>query len=156
MAAGRPTKYKPEYCELAYKYCLLGATDVRLAEFFGVDQKTIYSWQAKYPEFLQSIKKGKDQADAEIAASLFHRAKGYSHPEDKIFQGTTENGPVIVPTIKHYPPDTTAGIFWLKNRRAGEWSDKKELHVTQDPIQSLLDQIGETSTLMDKGSAVKH
>lgn len=121
---GRPSKYKDDYPELAYKYCLLGATDAQLAVFFDVSEKTLNTWKDEHPEFLQSLKEGKAIADAEIAQSLFHRAKGYSHPEDKIFvhQGET----IVVPTTKHYPPDATSAIFWLKNRRKEDWRDQKE------------------------------
>ncbi len=126
--AGRPTKYKPEYAELAYKFCLLGATDKDLARFFEVEEKTVNNWKEEYPEFLQSLKAGKEQADAEIAQKLYHRAKGYEHEEDKIFQ--YEGEPVIVPTTKHYPPDTTAAIFWLKNRQPQKWRDRQEVEHT--------------------------
>lgn len=124
---GRPTKYKAEYPDLAYKFCLLGATDCDLATFFEVSESTINGWKIEHPEFLESLKKGKERADATIAQSLYHRAKGYEHPEDKIFN---DNGqPLIVPTIKHYPPDSTAAIFWLKNRRSKDWRDKQEVEV---------------------------
>ena len=120
----RPTKYKAEYCELATNYCLLGATDSQLAEFFEVSESTINEWKKEHPEFSESIKKGKEVADSEVANSLFQRAKGYSHPEDKIFNDSGK--PLIVATTKHYPPDATSAIFWLKNRRKEEWRDKTE------------------------------
>ena len=56
MAGGRPSKYKKEYAEQAYKFCLLGATDARLGEFFGVSEQTINAWKDAHPEFLESIK----------------------------------------------------------------------------------------------------
>lgn len=119
---GRPTAYKDEYADQAYKLCLLGATDEDLAKFFEVTERTINTWKTKQPEFLQSIKRGKDIADANVADRLYQRAMGYEHAEDKIFQ--YEGQPVIVPTTKFYPPDTAAGIFWLKNRQRGKWRDK--------------------------------
>lgn len=120
----RPTDYKPEYVDLARKFCKLGATDKDLAEALEVTEKTINLWKEKYPEFLQSIKEGKAQADAEVASKLFHRATGYEHPEDDI---RAINGEIVItPTIKHYAPDTTAAIFWLKNRRPDLWRDKVE------------------------------
>lgn len=119
---GRPSKYKDDYAVQAEKLCKLGATDAEMAEFFEVDEKTINTWKQEYPEFLQSIKKGKMIADAEVASKLFHRATGYDHPEDDI---RAVNGEIVItPTIKHYPPDTIAGIFWLKNRQKGKWRDK--------------------------------
>ncbi len=119
---GRPTDYREEYPEQARKYCLLGATNEELAKFFEVATSTIELWMTKYPKFSGAVKEGREVADAEIAQSLYHRAKGYSHPEDKILQA---NGlPLIVPTTKHYPPDTAAAIIWLKNRQRTKWRDK--------------------------------
>lgn len=125
---GRPTDYKAEYAEQAYKLCLLGHTDKELADFFEVAESTIYEWKKVHPEFSESITNGKEVADAEIAVSLYQRAKGYSHPEDKIFQ--YEGDPVVVPTIKHYPPDTAAAFIWLKNRQKGKWRDTQQHELT--------------------------
>jgi hypothetical protein len=128
MAGGRPTKYKEEYVDLAYKFCLLGADDKDLARMFDVEEQTINNWKTEHPEFFESLKRGKEEADATIAQKLYHRAKGYEHPEDKIFN---DNGkPLIVPTIKHYPPDTTAAIFWLKNRQPQRWRDRVETEIS--------------------------
>ena len=86
----------------------------------------------KYPKFLESIKKGKINADANVAKSLYHRACGYQHKEDKIFHNPSakkkKDRVVIVPTTKHYPPDTAAAFIWLKNR-AG-WRDKQETELS--------------------------
>jgi len=139
MAQGRPTDYKPEYDELAYNYCLLGAIDDELASFFGVSKQTINTWKKKYPSFLDSLKKGKAQADAKVARSLFERACGYSHPADKIFNDNGE--PLIVPTIKHYPPDTAAGFIWLKNRQPEKWRDKQEEQGTVDDLSSAISKL---------------
>jgi len=125
--AGRPTNYKKEYDEQAYKLCLLGATDKEMADFFNVKEQTINNWKKNHPSFFESIKRGKIVADANVAKSLYHRALGYSHPEDKIFNDNGE--PLIVPTVKHYPPDPTAAIFWLKNRKPAEWRDKRDVQV---------------------------
>jgi len=125
--AGRPTNYKKEYDEQAYKLCLLGATDKEMADFFGVSEVTFNAWKKKHPEFLKSLKEGKSVADANVAKSLYLRALGYYHPEDKIFNDNGE--PLIVPTVKHYPPDPTAAIFWLKNRKPAEWRDKRDVQV---------------------------
>lgn len=119
---GRPTDYKPEYADLAYKFCLLGATTPQLAEYFEADTRTVERWANKHAEFRRAIKEGKAQADATVANSLYHRARGYSHEEEKVF--CNANGEVTrVPTVKHYPPDSTACIFWLKNRAKQYWRD---------------------------------
>lgn len=36
------------------------------------------------------------------------------------------------PLTKHYPPDTTACIFWLKNQKPKEWHDRTELVAEQE------------------------
>ena len=128
MPAGRPTLYREEYAEQAFKYCLLGATDADLARLFEVEEKTINNWKNEYPEFLQSIKAGKEDADAEIAEKLYHKAKGYEHPEDKIF--LHEGQPVIVPTTRHYAPDTLAAMYWLNNRNPNRWKQKQEVDIS--------------------------
>lgn len=125
---GRPTKYKPEYCELAYKFCLLGATDARLAELFEVNPDTIATWKREYPEFSESTSQGRDIADAEIANSLYHRAKGYSHPEVDI--KVIQNEIIKTPLVKHYPPDTNAASLWLRNRQSAKWRDKTEQEIS--------------------------
>lgn len=120
---GRPTKYKQEYNDLAFKFCLMGATDAKLAEFFDVTETTVNNWKIEYPSFFESIKKGREKADAEIANALYHRAKGYSHTEEKIF---CSDGEIVkTETVKHYPPDTAAAFIWLKNRQ--KWQDRHEI-----------------------------
>lgn len=132
---GRPSKYKEEYDEQAYKLCLLGATDKELGDFFEVAESTINLWKLEHEGFSESIKRGKSLADAIVAEKLFHRATGYEHEEQKVF--LYEGQPVIVDTVKHYPPDTTAGIFWLKNRQPNLWRDKQVIdHSSEDGSMS--------------------
>ena len=102
MPAGRPTKYDPDYCKWATKLCLLGATNEELATSFNVSVSTIDNWIADIPEFLGAIKEGREQADAKVSKSLY----------DTALEG-----------------NTTAQIFWLKNRRPRTWRDKQEIDV---------------------------
>lgn len=125
---GRPTKFKDEFVELAYNYCLLGATDKELADFFDVSEATINVWKHVHPEFLESLKKGKEQADALVAQSLFKRATGYEHDAVKIFND--QGRPLTVDYTERYPPDTTAAIFWLKNRQPSKWRDKQDVDLS--------------------------
>jgi hypothetical protein len=122
MPAGRPTDYDPEYCEQGKKLCRLGLTDKQLADVWDVSEKTLNTWKEEHPEFLQSLKKGKAISDSEVAQSLYHRARGYYHSDVHIMQ--FEGKPIIVDIVKHYPPDTLACIFWLKNRQREIWTDK--------------------------------
>ena len=78
---GRPSLYKEEYNDQAYKLCLLGATDKELADFFDVVEDTINKWKKRYENFSVSIKRGKTIADSNVADKLYQRALGYSHPD---------------------------------------------------------------------------
>src|SRR5690349_3100232 len=73
---GRPSSYRVEFADQAMKLCLLGYTDKELADFFGVCEATVNNWKHDYPAFLESIRQGKDVADAEVAHSLYRKAKG--------------------------------------------------------------------------------
>lgn len=103
MTAGRPTKYKAEYCDQARDRCLLGATDRELADMFSIQESTLNLWKEKHPEFMEALREGKENADDQIAKSLYEKAKG---------------------------GDTTAMIFWLKNRRKHHWRDKHNYELT--------------------------
>jgi hypothetical protein len=129
----RPTKYKTDYCELATNYCLLGATDEELAEFFNIALSTLNKWKKEKPEFSEAIKGGKSVADAKVAQSLYNRALGYSHPDTKF---ATHEGLITDSKeyTKHYAPDPTSAIFWLKNRQKEKWRDKNEVDVKVDGV----------------------
>ena len=122
---GRPTDYHPEYDEQGYKLALLGMTDKMMADFFEVAESTIYLWKQKQPSFSESLKKGKAIADAEIAETLYKRAFGYEYTEIKHVD-SEKDGSRDEAITKHIPGDTTAMIFWLKNRQPKLWRDKPE------------------------------
>lgn len=125
---GRPADYLTEYDLQAEKLCKLGATDKELADFFEVCEATINNWKLAHPSFVESIKKGKQLADAEVAEKLYKRATGYSHPDVDI---KVIDGEIVQTDLtKHYPPDTIAAIFWLKNRQRKKWRDKIETGMT--------------------------
>lgn len=142
---GRPPSYKPEYIEQARKLCELGATDVELANFFGVERTSIWRWSSRYPEFAAALKTGKAAADDRVEQSLYHRAVGYTYDAEKVFQ--FQGQIVRAPVVEHVPPDTTAMIFWLKNRKQAEWRDRHEhtgadggplhVHITGDDAKLL-------------------
>mgnify|MGYP005874636605 FL=1 len=139
---GRKSEYRIEYVDQALKLCLLGATDKELAEFFSVSEQTLNKWKKDYPEFLESLKKGKSIADANVASRLYNRAIGYDCKATKF---ATSNGKITDSKvfIEHYPPDTTAAIFWLKNRQPEKWRDKKEVDANVnlgDELESLTDE----------------
>ena len=125
-AAGRPSKYRVEFPKQAERLCRLGATDRDIADFFEVSEATLNNWKLRHPEFLESLKRGKAEVDALVEQSLFRRAMGYTHPAVKVFMPASADAPVYAPFVEHYPPDTTACIFWLKNRQSEVWRANPE------------------------------
>lgn len=106
-----------------------GKTDKQVAKLTGISQRTIDYWKKKHPDFLQSLKEAKNVADDIVEACLFARATGYNYMGEKQFwyEGTLTR--VGVPV--HCPPDVSAQIFWLKNRRPELWRDVKILDLPQ-------------------------
>lgn len=141
---GHPTHYRPEYASQAAKLCArLGATDADLAHFFDVTEQTINNWKTAHPDFFESLKGAKDSLDAQVEQSLFRRAMGWEHDAVKIITVAdgNNNGSHVeqVPYVEHYPGETTAQIFWLKNRQPQRWRDKQELeHSASESLAALI------------------
>jgi len=127
---GRPkgiTAYRPEFVPWAAKAFEAGMTDFEVAQLLRVSEKTLNHWKLDHPEFLSALKTGKHVPDERVVRTLFHKATGYSYEAEEVF---CQNGVVTrVPVVKHVPPDTTAMIFWLKNRRPAEWRDRHETQM---------------------------
>lgn len=137
---GAPSKYRPEFVEQARKLCRLGATLRDLGEFFDVSERTINTWISQHEEFQQAVKVGAAAADARVEQSLYRRATGYSFDAVKVFKNKGEE-PTIVPYVENVPPDTTACIFWLKNRKPEDWRDVKAVeHDIGKRLANLTDE----------------
>lgn len=134
----RPTKYDEVYAAQAKKLCNLGATDQEIADFFNVDVRTVYRWKHDHDEFCQALKGGKEIADERVERSLYQRAIGYEQDEVKIFMPSGASEPVYAPFRAKIAPDTTAAIFWLKNRRSQDWRDKQETEHTGGQIITVV------------------
>jgi hypothetical protein len=143
---GRPTKYRVGHNDAVVSAAIAGSsvTDAEIAELFGVNEQTVKNWYEKYPDFIASVKKAKAISDDKVERSLFERATGYSVPDVHIsqFEGTA----VVTPIIKHYAPDVTACIFWLKNRRPGQWRDKQDIEHSGNLNVTVIDYKDAQST----------
>lgn len=125
---GRPEKWKDEYVRLAEHAAKLGATDREIADLLEVSERTLHNWKKDHPELVDALRVGKEAADDRVEQSLYRRALGYTH--DAVKMHVVDGAVSLTPYTEHYPPDTTAAIFWLKNRRKAEWRDKTEQEVT--------------------------
>lgn len=111
-----------------------GLTDEQIAANMGIGYSTLQTWKSKYQDIQDTLKKGKAVVDIQVENALLKRALGYSYKEvtrEKIFNPETGQYK-LMPTkevTKEVVPDTTAQIFWLKNRRPDMWRDKKDVSV---------------------------
>lgn len=108
-----------------------GLTDEQIAKNMGITAKTLYAWKNKYGEICKSLKRGKEVVDRLVENALLKRALGYSYTEI-----TYEGGVETKRVVKEVVPDTTAQIFWLKNRKPEDWRDKREI-TTDDNDQVM-------------------
>ena len=106
-----------------------GLTDEQIAKNMGIAPSTLYEWKKKSKEFSESLKKGKEVIDFEVENALLKRALGYEYEEE-----TYENGILTKKVKKHVAPDTTAQIFWLKNRKPNTWKDRVETDEDKEAV----------------------
>lgn len=106
-------------------YARDGLTDEQIAKNLDIVPSTLYEWKRQYSEISEALKKGKEVVDIEVENALLKRALGYSYEENKV--EVSEEGTKVTKTIKEVVPDTTAQIFWLKNRRPDRWRDKQDI-----------------------------
>lgn len=107
-----------------------GLTDEQLAHNCGINPGTLYDWKKRFPKISEALKKGKEVVDIQVENALLKRALGYEYQEERIEK--TDNGTKVTQTLKHVPGDTTAQIFWLKNRRLDKWRDKPANEANAD------------------------
>jgi hypothetical protein len=121
-----------------------GLTDEQIASNMGINVATLYRWKKKECKICEALKKGKEVVDIQVENALLKRALGYDYQEQKV-ELSEKDGKKVVQTMKHVPPDTTAQIFWLKNRRPEKWRDKPIVDNQADLERenNLLEQIGQ-------------
>lgn len=106
-------------------WCSDGLIDKQIYKNMGISRTTFYKWKSENSDFADLLKRGKDIADREVENALFKSATGFIGPDDK-----------------YYPPNTTAQIFWLKNRKQDDWRDKRETDVNvSTPISDTASKV---------------
>ena len=145
----RRSKYDPEtFPGLAEGWAREGLTDEQIARKLGVSPRTFYAYEKKYPRFLHAIKAGKAPVDFEVESALLKRALGYETTEEL---KETQIGPTGSETerkreVKRFvPPDVTACIFWLKNRKPKQWREKQEIEQHSGTLADFLARAGSLS-----------
>ncbi|SEU32412.1 helix-turn-helix domain-containing protein [Paenibacillus sp. NFR01] len=138
-----------------------GLTDEQIAGNLGIGVRTLYEWKERFPQISQALKSGKEVVDRAVENALLKRALGYKYDEVTREPGTIEdeetgelkNAMVETKRVtKEVQGDTTAQIFWLKNRRPDVWRDKQDVEhsgsvevnnpfagLTVDELRKLID-----------------
>ena len=123
-------------------YARDGLTDEQIAKNMGIVTKTLYEWKNKYSAISEALKRGKEVIDIEVENALLNKALGFKVTVKKSYKVKDveyDNGRKvreterieIVDEEQYIPPDTTAQIFWLKNRKPAEWRDKQNIEIEQ-------------------------
>lgn len=153
---GRRVKYIPNiHPKQVLKYALLGLTDEQMAGSLEIAKSTFNLWKKKYPEFSDSIRAGKIEADANVASTLYKRALGHTQKrkvafkvkgyDDKDRQIETVE---IVETEEYFPPSDQAINLWLGNRQRKKWGSKSE-------VEHSGELKGKTTIIFSKGAKGK-
>ena len=125
-----------------------GLTDEQIAKNIGINRTTLYDWKKKEVNIADALKKGKEVIDFEVENALLKKALGYTITikEEKL----DRDG--CVHTLEkdvHIPPDTTAQIFWLKNRKKEQWREKVEVVKTDEDLQNINKNISNIANLLN-------
>lgn len=137
-----------------------GLTDEQIAKNMGVSTSTLYNYKKDHLEILEALKRGKEVVDRQVENALFERALGGVHEVKKTFkvkntyydeEGRKCEKEELRTGIDevYVPGDTTAQIFWLKNRKPEQWRDKVEIQNNDnDQVKQFIEAMknGRTDT----------
>jgi transposase len=149
MAKGKYEKWiTEEGLVLLEGWARNGLTDEQIAHNVGVSRSTLNDWKKKYPDISDTLKKGKEVVDLQVENALLKRALGYAYEEVTEESQWNEKAKryelVVTKRVKkRQAPDTTAQIFWLKNRRPDKWRDKQDVEHTGDMDLNIVIDYGE-------------
>lgn len=134
MARGKWEKWvEPNNLLLLGAWARDGLTDEDIAHNIGINASTLYDWKKKYPKISEVLNNNKAVADIRVENALYKKALGCTVTEKVISRVKQPDGEVVETerTVeRELPPDTTAAIFWLKNRKPKDWRDKQEVELS--------------------------
>lgn len=129
-----------------------GLIDKQIAHNMGIGASTLREWKGTFPAVAEALRKGKEVVDREVENALFRSAIGYTQTIRKpVKVRDVEYDPetgrkvreierwVAVEEEIHVPPQVTAQIFWLKNRKPDQWREKNDLTLT--PSNGVLESL---------------
>ena len=148
MATGKYQKWlTPDGLMLLEGWARDGLTDAQLARKMGISCGTLYAWKNKFPEISEALKKGKEVVDIEVENALLKRALGYEYTETMVEH--SPDGVKRRKTVKFIPPDVTAQIFWLKNRKPETWREKQVVEVSEEALDRAREILGGIKSVIE-------
>lgn len=133
IAKGRPTKYLPAYAEQARKLALLGLSDAKMADFWGVTEQTVNNWKRDHPSFFECLREGKEAADASVALSLYRTALGGAVVKEVREEPDSEGGIIRKTVTREVPADVRAQKYWLACRQPDKWRESLQVADVTPP-----------------------
>ena len=148
MAAGKYQKWiEPDGLKLLTAWARDGLTEDQIARKCGISRSTLSAWKVSYPDISCALKKGKEVVDIEVENALLKRAMGYDYTES--WEEIQPDGTLRARIMrKRMPADTTAQIFWLKNRRPEVWREKQVVEVSEESLARAKEILGGVSSVI--------
>lgn len=155
------SKFRDYHVRTVFYLALLGMTEEQMAVVLDISFSCFNQWKVKHPTFRESIREGKEQADAKMVYSLYQAGIGYEHDDEQVFMtkekiyGTDDRGRTVlmketpkvirVPVRKHYPPNVRAAMRWLEIRQPAVWSQKQDQKSKLTLVQNNTYNVAELS-----------
>lgn len=140
MAKGKYEEWlEPDKLILLEGWARDGLTDEQIAHNMGINRRTLTDWKNKYPPISLTLKSGKEVIDRQVENALLKNALGFHYREEQL-----SNKGEVVEIERYEKPNTTAQIFWLKNRKSAVWRDKQEHSVDGDIGINVVVDYGDT------------
>lgn len=131
-----------------------GMTNEEMYNALGVSKDVFYKWQRENEGFKNALMKGKFDSNGEILNAAFRQATGYVMPVTEPFKVKTwkefkgEDGKTFFEEaeeivdhtyMKYFPPNSTMGIFMLKNRLPADYKDKQDINHSGSVVTANVD-----------------
>lgn len=147
-AGGRKSKYNDEILERVKAYARDGLTEKEMCAKLRISQSTFTEWKTKFPALSAALKESKEVVDNLVVGALLKRALGFEY--DEIHEIDAPEGHTSKTIRKMVVPDTTAQIFWLKNRRPDLWRENKDTGAPDGSAKELFDMLRKSRELAEE------
>lgn len=130
---------KPKLAEIAAD-ARNGLSEQQIAENLGFkNRKTLWEYKKEFPELVEALRVGKDEADKHVENAVYKNATGYDYVDQVVASKKVveynEKGkkvketvePIIVEVNKHKPAELGASVFWLTNRKPEKWKNTQSI-----------------------------